>query len=143
MESDLSLKQSEIIGTIQSLLGTLQRRAIEDSENQNQSAFGLAYDVTFFLILVVALSVFGSDFLVISILKEIRINRKYQENLEILIQKSEEPARSKQEFLANMSHEIRNPLHVIQGYRSVLEKYELNQNQHFKLIVGRMTTVSG
>ncbi|MDI1322824.1 MAG: ATP-binding protein [Algoriphagus sp.] len=136
LESDLSLKQSEIIGTIQSLLGTLQRRAIEESESQNQSAFGLAYDVTFFLILVVALSVFGSAFLVISILKEIRLNRKYQENLEISTQKSEELARSKQEFLANMSHEIRNPLHVIQGYRSVLEKSELNQNQqsHLRMI---------
>ncbi len=65
LEADLSLKQSEIIGTIQSLLGTLQRRAIEDSESQNQSAFGLAYDVTFFLILVVGLSVFSSAFLVI------------------------------------------------------------------------------
>ncbi len=136
LEANLSLKQSEIIGTIQSLLGTLQRRAIEESESQNQSAFGLAYDVTFFLILVVALSVFGSAFLVISILKEIRINRKYQENLEISTQKSEELARSKQDFLANMSHEIRNPLHVIQGYRSVLEKSELNQNQqsHLRMI---------
>lgn len=133
LESDLSLKQSEIIGTIQSLLGTLQRRAIEDSESQNQSAFGLAYDVTFFLILVVALSVFSSAFLVVSILKEIRLNRKYQENLEISTQKSEELAQSKQEFLANMSHEIRNPLHVIQGYRSVLEKSELNQSQQSHL----------
>lgn len=133
LESDLSLKQSEIIGTIQSLLGTLQRRAIEDSESQNQSAFDLAYDVTFFLILVVGLSVFSSSFLVISILKEIRLSRKYQDNLEISTLKSEELARSKQEFLANMSHEIRNPLHVIQGYRSVLEKSELNLNQQSHL----------
>ncbi|WP_339705588.1 ATP-binding protein, partial [Algoriphagus aquimarinus] len=43
---------------------------------------------------------------------------------------------SKQEFLANMSHEIRNPLHVIQGYRSVLEKSELDSSQqsHLRMI---------
>lgn len=133
LESDLSLKQSEIIGTIQSLLGTLQHRAIEASETQNESAFGLAYDVTFFLIVVVGLSIFSSAFLVISILKEIRLNRTYQEDLEISTQKSEELAKSKQEFLANMSHEIRNPLHVIQGFRSVLEKSELNLNQQSHL----------
>ncbi|HAZ25630.1 MAG TPA: hybrid sensor histidine kinase/response regulator, partial [Algoriphagus sp.] len=72
-------------------------------------------------------------FMVYSILKEIKINRQYQENLEASRQKSEQLARSKQEFLANMSHEIRNPLHVIQGYRSVLEKSQLDERQKSQL----------
>ncbi len=136
MESDLSLNQSAIIGTIQNLVGTLQRRALEESDRQNESAYLLAYDVTFFLILVVLIAVLGSAFMVYSILKEIKLNKQYQENLELSRQKSEQLARSKQEFLANMSHEIRNPLHVIQGYRSVLEKSTLEpgQKSHLRMI---------
>lgn len=129
LEAELSQKQSEIIATIQELVGTLQKRVLEDSDSQNSAAFGLANDVTFFLLLVVGLAVLGSALLVYSILKEIKLNRTYQENLVISQQKSEQLAKSKQEFLANMSHEIRNPLHVIQGYQSVLEKSELNTAQ--------------
>lgn len=129
LETELSQKQSEIIGTIQSLLTTLQRRVIEDSNSQNDAAFLLANDVTFFLLMVVVLAVLGSALLVYSILKEIKLNKSYQENLLISQQKSEALARSKQEFLANMSHEIRNPLHVIQGYQSVLEKSTLDTAQ--------------
>lgn len=129
LEADLSQKQSEIVGTIQELLVTLQRRTIEESNDQNNAAYGLANDVTYFLVLVVVLAVLASALLVYSILKEIRLNRKYQENLLISQQKAEQLAKSKQEFLANMSHEIRNPLHVIQGYQSVLEKSELDSAQ--------------
>ncbi len=136
MESELSINQSDIIGTIQNLVATLQRRALEESDRQNQSAAGLTYDVTFFLIMVVLFAILGSAVMVYSILKEIKLNKKYQENLEISRQKSDELARSKQEFLANMSHEIRNPLHVIQGYRSVLEKSKLDSGQksHLRMI---------
>ncbi|EAZ80768.1 ATP-binding protein [Algoriphagus machipongonensis] len=129
LESELSQKQSEIIGTIQQLLRTLQRRVLEDSDSQNVAAYGLANDVIFFLVLVVAFAVLGSAILVYSILKEIRLNRSYQENLLLSQQKAEQLAKSKQEFLANMSHEIRNPLHVIQGYQSVLEKSHLDTAQ--------------
>jgi signal transduction histidine kinase len=50
--------------------------------------------------------------------------------------RSDQLAKSKQEFLANMSHEIRNPLHVIQGYRNILEKSDLESDQksHLKMI---------
>ena len=133
METDLSIKQSEVISTIQGLLGVLQKRILEESEEKNSEAYSLAYDVTFFLIVIVVLAVIGSVFMVYSILKEIKINRQYQENLEASRQKSEQLARSKQEFLANMSHEIRNPLHVIQGYRSVLEKSQLDERQKSQL----------
>jgi len=129
LEADISQKQSEIIGTIQALLGTLESTVIEDSNSHNNAAFGLANDVTFFLLLVVALSVLGSALMVFSILKEIKLNKTYQENLLVSQQRSEQLAKSKQEFLANMSHEIRNPLHVIQGYQSVLEKSEMNTTQ--------------
>ncbi|HCH44150.1 MAG TPA: hybrid sensor histidine kinase/response regulator, partial [Algoriphagus sp.] len=85
--------------------GVLQKRILEESEEKNSEAYSLAYDVTFFLIVIVVLAVIGSGFMVYSILKEIKINRQYQENLEASRQKSEQLARSKQEFLANMSHE--------------------------------------
>ncbi len=129
LEADLSQKQSEIIITIEELLGDLERTVLDDSSSQNTAAFGLANDVTFFLLLVVGLAVLGSAFMVFSILKEIKLNKTYQENLVVSQQKSEQLARSKQEFLANMSHEIRNPLHVIQGYQSVLEKSEMDTAQ--------------
>ena len=133
MESDLSLKQIEIVGTIQNLVATLQKRALEESNQKNESAYGLSYDVTMFLILIVIIAIFGISLMIYSILKEIKLAKKYQENLFESQQKAEDLARSKQEFLANMSHEIRNPLHVIQGYRSVLEKSELNLNQQSQL----------
>ncbi|WP_296704315.1 ATP-binding protein [Algoriphagus sp.] len=129
LETELSKKQSEIIGTIQQLLRVLENTVLNDSNSQNSAAFGLANDVTFFLLLIVGLAVLGSALMVFSILKEIKLNKTYQENLLSSQQKSEQLARSKQEFLANMSHEIRNPLHVIQGYQSVLEKSEMNTTQ--------------
>ncbi|SFU16497.1 Signal transduction histidine kinase [Algoriphagus locisalis] len=136
MEADISISQSKIINTIQSLVSTLQQRALEKSDSQNDSAYQLTYDMTYFLIMIVVLAVIGAAVMVYSILKEIRVTKKYQENLEVSRQKSEQLARSKQEFLANMSHEIRNPLHVIQGYRSVLEKSELDSGQqaHLRMI---------
>lgn len=136
MEADISISQSKIINTIQNLVSTLQQRALEKSDRQNNSAYKLTYDMTYFLILIVVLAVIGAAVMVFSILKEIKVTKRYQENLEISRQKSEQLARSKQEFLANMSHEIRNPLHVIQGYRSVLEKSELNSSQqsHLRMI---------
>lgn len=136
MEADISISQSKIINTIQNLVSTLQQRALEKSDMQNDSAYQLTYDMTYFLIMIVLLAVIGAAIMVYSILKEIKVTKKYQENLEISRQKSEQLARSKQEFLANMSHEIRNPLHVIQGYRSVLEKSSLNSSQqsHLRMI---------
>lgn len=136
MEADISISQSKIINTIQNLVSTLQQRALEKSDRQNDSAYKLTYDMTYFLVMIVVLAVIGAAVMVYSILKEIKMTRKYQENLELSRQKSEQLARSKQEFLANMSHEIRNPLHVIQGYRSVLEKSELNPSQqsHLRMI---------
>ncbi|WP_192346357.1 ATP-binding protein [Algoriphagus sp. Y33] len=136
MEADISISQSKIINTIQNLVSTLQQRALEKSDRQNDSAYKLTYDMTYFLIMIVVLAVIGAGIMVYSILKEIKVTKKYQENLEASRLKSEQLARSKQEFLANMSHEIRNPLHVIQGYRSVLEKSELDSSQqsHLRMI---------
>jgi signal transduction histidine kinase/FixJ family two-component response regulator len=129
MEADLSLKQVEMISTIQNLVGILQRSALRESNSQHQSAYGLSYDVTLFLIVIVVSGIFGISLMIISILKEIKLNKKYQESLLVSQRKSEELARSKQEFLANMSHEIRNPLHVIQGYHAVMEKSKLDEQQ--------------
>lgn len=136
IETDLFQKQAALSTTIQTLVGNLQSQAIKVSNEQSQQASGLVFDVTFFLIIVIVLAVLGTLVLIFSILREIRINQRYQEDLEVSRQKSEELARSKQEFLANMSHEIRNPLHVIQGYRTVLEKTELNPDQqsHLQMI---------
>lgn len=133
MEADISVGQSNIIGTIQTLIGTLQERALEEAESKNESALEMTKEMTLFLFAIVGLAIFGAVFMVYSILKEIKITKKYQENLEVSRKKSEQLARSKQEFLANMSHEIRNPLHVIQGYQSVLEKSELNTTQQSNL----------
>lgn len=136
LESDISSRQAEIVSTIQSLLGDLQTNAINISDDQSQQATQLVSDVTFFLVIVVVLAILGSLSLVFSILREIRLNKSYQEDLEVARKKSEELARSKQEFLANMSHEIRNPLHVIQGYRKVLERSDLpaEQKSHLGMI---------
>ncbi len=136
MEAGLSLKQGEIISTIQNLVGILQRSALRESNSQHQSAYGLSYDVTLFLVVIVLFAVFGISLMIFSILKEIKLNKKYQETLLASQRKSEDLARSKQEFLANMSHEIRNPLHVIQGYRAVMEKSKLNEQQqaHLRMI---------
>ncbi|UZD22575.1 ATP-binding protein [Algoriphagus halophytocola] len=136
MEADISSSQRQIITTIQNLVTTLQNRAVEESNEKNESAFELTYDMIFMLISIVVLAILGTSVLVYSILKEIKLTKKYQENLEISQSKAEQLARSKQEFLANMSHEIRNPLHVIQGYQSVLEKSELDSGQqsHLRMI---------
>lgn len=136
LETSLSQKQNEIGNTIQNLIGDLQSNAIVESNNQSGNASRLVFDVTFFLIIVVIIAVMGTTFLVFSILKEININKTYQEDLEISRKKSDQLAKSKQEFLANMSHEIRNPLHVIQGYRAILEKSNLESSQqtHLKMI---------
>lgn len=129
LEVSLSQKQNEIGITVQNLIGALQSKAILASTAQSSQASGLVFEVTFFLIIVVVIAVLGTMFLVFSVLKEIGLNRSYQEDLEVSRRKSEQLARSKQEFLANMSHEIRNPLHVIQGYRTILEKSELEPDQ--------------
>jgi signal transduction histidine kinase/CheY-like chemotaxis protein/HPt (histidine-containing phosphotransfer) domain-containing protein len=129
LEVSLSQKQNVIGITVQNLIGDLQSKAILASTAQSSQASGLVFEVTFFLIIVVIIAVLGTMFLVFSVLKEIRLNRSYQEDLEISRKKSEQLARSKQEFLANMSHEIRNPLHVIQGYRTILEKSALESDQ--------------
>jgi signal transduction histidine kinase/FixJ family two-component response regulator len=136
LETSLSQRQNEIGITIQTLLGDLQSKAILASNEQSQQASGLVFDVTYFLIIVVIIAVVGTAFLVYSILKEINLNKTYQEDLETSRKKSDQLAKSKQEFLANMSHEIRNPLHVIQGYRAILEKSSLEKNQqsHLKMI---------
>jgi signal transduction histidine kinase/CheY-like chemotaxis protein len=136
LETSLSQKQNEIGITIQNLLGDLQSKAILASNEQSQQASGLVFDVTYFLIIVVIIAVVGTAFLVYTILKEINLNKTYQEDLEVARKKSDQLAKSKQEFLANMSHEIRNPLHVIQGYRAILEKsiVEKNQQSHLKMI---------
>jgi len=136
LEIDLLQKQNDIGTTIQTLIGDLQSKAILASNTQSAQASGLVFEVTFFLIIVVVIAVLGSLFLGYSVLKEIRINWSYQKDLEQSRKKSDELARSKQEFLANMSHEIRNPLHVIQGYRAILEKSELESDQksHLKMI---------
>ncbi len=136
LESSLSQKQNEIEISIQTLIGALQSKAILASNEQSQQASGLVFDVTFFLIIVVIIAIVGTAFLVYSILKEIHLNKTYQEDLETSRKKSDQLAKSKQEFLANMSHEIRNPLHVIQGYRAILEKssLEMNQKTHLKMI---------
>lgn len=136
LEASLSQKQNEIGNTIQSLIGDLQSKAILESNEQSQQASGLVFDVSYFLLIVVVIAVVGTGFLVYSILKEINLNKSYQEDLESSRRKSDQLAKSKQEFLANMSHEIRNPLHVIQGYRAILEKSSLESNQltHLKMI---------
>ena len=136
LETSLSQRQNEIGITIQSLIGDLQSKAILDSKEQSQQASGLVFDVTYFLIIVVLIAIVGTGFLVYSVLKEIRLNKSYQEDLETSRKESDRLANSKQEFLANMSHEIRNPLHVIQGYRTILEKSNLESNQqtHLKMI---------
>lgn len=133
LETSLSQKQNEIGSTIQALIGDLQSKAILASNAQSNQASGLVFEVTFFLIIVVIIAVLGTSFLVFSVLKEIQLNRTYQEDLEISRKKSDLLARSKQEFLANMSHEIRNPLHVIQGYRAILEKSDLGSEQQSHL----------
>jgi len=129
LEVSLSQKQNVIGITVQNLIGDLQSKAILASTAQSNQASGLVFEVTFFLIIVVVIAVLGTTFLVFSVLKEIRLNRSYQEDLEVSRRKSDQLARSKQEFLANMSHEIRNPLHVIQGYRTILEKSALESDQ--------------
>ncbi len=136
LEASLSQKQNEIGITIQNLIADLQSKAIIASNEQSQQASGLVFDVTFFLIIVVIIAIVGTAFLVFSILKEIQLNKSYQEDLETSRKESDRLAKSKQEFLANMSHEIRNPLHVIQGYRTILEKsnLEANQKSHLKMI---------
>lgn len=136
LETNLSQKQNAIVNTVQNLIGALQSKAILASNAQSNQASGLVFEVTFFLIIVVAIAVLGTMFLVFSVLKEIRLNWSYQEDLEESRKKSDQLAKSKQEFLANMSHEIRNPLHVIQGYRNILEKSDLESDQksHLKMI---------
>jgi signal transduction histidine kinase/CheY-like chemotaxis protein/HPt (histidine-containing phosphotransfer) domain-containing protein len=133
LEVSLSQKQNEIGITVQNLIGALQSKAILAFTAQSNQASGLVFDVTFFLIIVVVIAVLGTMFLVFSVLKEIRLNRSYQEDLEISRRKADQLAKSKQEFLANMSHEIRNPLHVIQGYRAILEKSQLGADQQSSL----------
>jgi len=136
LESRLSKDQSLVISTIQSLVATLQKRALEESRQTNLSALGMTKEMIIFIVALVALAIVGSILMVHSILKEIKVTRNYQDKLEASRLKSEQLARSKQEFLANMSHEIRNPLHVIQGYRSVLEKSNLDSGQqsHLRMI---------
>ncbi|GAA0881143.1 hypothetical protein GCM10009119_41130 [Algoriphagus jejuensis] len=133
LEVSLSQKQNNIGITIQNLIGALQSQAIHASTAQTNQASGLVFEVTFFLIIVVIIAVLGTSFLVFSVLKETRLNWSYQVDLEKSRKKSDQLARSKQDFLANMSHEIRNPLHVIQGYRKILEKSELESDQQSQL----------
>lgn len=133
LEATISHDQSVVISTIQGLVSSLQNKALEEENAQNASAIGMTKEMTYLLGTLVLFAILGSVLMVYSILKEINVTRKYQENLEISRQKSEQLARSKQEFLANMSHEIRNPLHVIQGYRSVLEKSNLDSKQQSNL----------
>lgn len=129
LEKQLTRKNRELIIYIQDIISSLQQEAVQASQDENNAAYDLTYQLSILLAFLTFLGILGSGAFIFSIIKEINKTEHYHLQLEEAKRKSDNLARTKQEFLANMSHEIRNPLHVIQGYHDVLKKTPLSPEQ--------------
>jgi signal transduction histidine kinase/DNA-binding response OmpR family regulator len=129
LQQQLTMKNKDIILTLQSIISSLQNEALQATQRENEAAYQLTYKLTLLLALLILVGVFGSAAFILSIIKEIRKSEVYHQQLREAKLKSEKLAKAKQDFLASMSHEIRNPLHVIQGYTEVLKKTSCSNEQ--------------
>src|SRR5690554_734508 len=129
LESDLNKKNKALIVNIQEIITELQGEALEESQNQNASAYNLTFRVSILLGALIIIGIIGSSGFIYSIITEINKAQSYSDRLEEAKKRSDNLAKAKQDFLANMSHEIRNPLHAIQGFNDALLKTRLNENQ--------------
>ena len=63
----------------------------------------------------------GDEAWTIAILRDIRKQAEFEENLRRARTEAEDASRMKSEFLANMSHELRTPLNAILGFTQLLD----------------------
>ncbi|WP_200980225.1 ATP-binding protein [Echinicola sp. 20G] len=129
LEQELTEKNKALIEETQSVISNLQKDAIQEAKQKNNSLYDLAFDVSILLGVLIFVGVVGSSAFIYSILTEINKDESYRVELEKAKERSDNLAKAKQNFLANMSHEIRNPLHAIQGYNDAIKKTSMTKDQ--------------
>ncbi|MDP2088608.1 MAG: PAS domain S-box protein [Flavobacteriaceae bacterium] len=65
----------------------------------------------------------------IGITRDITERKKYEDFLNLALEKAKEADRLKSAFLANMSHEIRTPMNGIIGFAEMLQSQDLNEEK--------------
>lgn len=72
----------------------------------------------------------GAEKYVIAFAQDVTDRIKVEKQLKEAKKVTEESAKAKERFLANMSHEIRTPMNGILGLTTLLQKTELDEEQH-------------
>jgi signal transduction histidine kinase len=76
----------------------------------------------------------GEVIAILSIVRDIRERKNFEQQLIEAKQKAEESDRLKSAFLANMSHEIRTPMNGIVGFSNILKRQELSKTKRDRFI---------
>jgi len=97
---------------------------------QNYELIGLKADgSTFPLELSLSSFMFGTQLMMVAVIRDFTEHKLNQYKLLKAKEKAEESERLKTAFLANVSHEIRTPMNAILGFVSLMQEYETSETE--------------
>ncbi len=132
---DLTRKDKQVMDRIRLLISELEQKEHMEILKQTGIAQGMAgkangYIATLSILLALLLLL-----LCFVIIRFIRRNTAYNEELARAKRETEKLAKAKEVFLANMSHEIRTPLHAIAGFTEQLMQADLKPEEKENLVI--------